>query len=177
MKLRSKLLHTILFSIFAVLTLSACSSNTEKISEYSSQDIMFAEMMIPHHEQAIVMSDIALTNTTNPEILKLAQEIKDAQSPEIAQMKSWDGVDASTHMGHTMMGMLDEQEIADLRAATGKDFDRLFLEGMIKHHEGAIDMAKMIDDSKNSEVAELGKAIIATQTAEIEYMQSLLANL
>ena len=138
---------------------------------------MFAEMMIPHHEQAIVMSDIALTNTTNPEILKLAQEIKDAQEPEIAQMKSWDGVDASTHMGHTMMGMLDEQEIADLRAATGKDFDRLFLEGMIKHHEGAIDMAKMIDDSKNSEVAELGKAIIATQTAEIEYMQSLLANL
>ena len=138
---------------------------------------MFAEMMIPHHEQAIVMSDIAFTNTTNPEILKLAQEIKDAQEPEIAQMKSWDGVDASTHMGHTMMGMLDEQEIANLRAATGKEFDRLFLEGMIKHHEGAIDMAEMIDDSKNSEVAELGKAIIATQTAEIKYMQSLLANL
>lgn len=138
---------------------------------------MFAEMMIPHHEQAIVMSDIALTNTTNPEILKLAQEIKDAQAPEIAQMKSWDGVDASTHMGHTMMGMLEEQEIANLRAATGKEFDRLFLEGMIKHHEGAIDMAEMIDDSKNSEVAELGKAIIATQTAEIKYMQSLLANL
>ena len=92
-------------------------------------------------------------------------------------MKSWDGVDASTHMGHTMMGMLDEQEIANLRAATGKEFDRLFLEGMIKHHEGAIDMAEMIDDSKNSEVAELGKAIIATQTAEIKYMQSLLANL
>ena len=177
MKLRSKLLHTILFSIFALLILSACSSNTEKTSEYSSQDIMFAEMMIPHHEQAIVMSDIALTNTTNPEILKLAQEIKDAQAPEIAQMKSWDGVDASTHMGHTMMGMLDEQEIANLRAATGKEFDRLFLEGMIKHHEGAIDMAEMIDDSKNSEVAELGKAIIATQTAEIKYMQSLLANL
>lgn len=160
-----------------LLFLTGCSSNAEKTSEYSSQDIMFAEMMIPHHEQAIVMSDIALTNTTNPEILKLAQEIKDAQAPEIAQMKSWDGVDASTHMGHTMMGMLNEQEIADLRAATGKEFDRLFIEGMIKHHEGAIDMAEMIDDSKNSEVAELGKAIIATQTAEIKYMQSLLANL
>ena len=160
-----------------LLFLTGCSSNTEKASEYSSQDIMFAEMMIPHHEQAIVMSDIALTNSTNAEILKLAQEIKDAQAPEIAQMKSWDGVNASTHMGHTMMGMLDEQEIADLRAATGKEFDRLFLEGMIKHHEGAIDMAEMIDDSNNSEVSELGKAIIATQTAEIKYMQSLLANL
>ena len=75
------------------------------------------------------------------------------------------------------MGMLDEDEIANLEAASGKDFDRLFLEGMIKHHEGAIDMAGMIADSKSQEVADLGKAIIATQTSEIKFMQTLLATL
>jgi len=160
-----------------ILALTSCATNKDPLSSYSKADINFAEMMIPHHEQALEMVALAQTNTANPDILALAEQIRGAQEPEIAQMKSWDGVDASTHMGHTMMGMLDEQEIADLRAATGKEFDRLFLEGMIKHHEGAIDMAGMIDDSNNSEVAELGKAIIATQTAEIKYMQSLLANL
>ena len=163
----------ILGLIALVLLLVGCSSNTK----YSANDIMFAEMMIPHHEQAIEMSDMALSKSTNPEIIKLANEIKNAQEPEIQLMKSWEGVDASMHMGHTMMGMLDEQEIAYLKSATGKDFDRLFLEGMIKHHEGAIDMAGMIDDSKNPEVADLGKAIIDVQSAEIKVMQELLKNL
>lgn len=163
----------ILGLIALVLLLVGCSSN----SKYSANDIMFAEMMIPHHEQAIDISDIALSKSTNPEIIKLATEIKNAQEPEIQLMKSWEGVDASMHMGHTMMGMLDEQEIADLKSATGKDFDRLFLESMIKHHEGAIDMAGMIDDSKNQEVSDLGKAIIDAQSAEIKVMQELLKNL
>ncbi len=156
------------------LLLAGCSSSSNKSSEFTSQDIMFAEMMIPHHEQAIVMSDLALSNTNNPEILKLAQEIKDAQNPEIDLMSSWEGVDASTHMGHTMMGMLSEEEIDELKAASGSTFDRLFLEGMIKHHEGAIDMASMIDNSSNPEVAKLGKNIISTQRAEIELMKQLL---
>ncbi len=156
------------------LLLAGCSSSSNKSSEFTSQDIMFAEMMIPHHEQAIVMSDLALSNTNNPEILKLAQEIKDAQNPEIELMSSWEGVDASTHMGHTMMGMLSDEEIDELKAASGSTFDRLFLEGMIKHHEGAIDMAGMIDNSSNPEVAKLGKNIISTQRAEIELMKQLL---
>ncbi|MFM8921861.1 MAG: DUF305 domain-containing protein [Candidatus Nanopelagicaceae bacterium] len=175
--MNKKFTFKIFGSVLALFLLSACASNPEKTSEYSAQDIMFAEMMIPHHEQAIVMSDLALAKSTNPEILELAREIKDAQGPEIEQMKSWEGVDANTHMGHTMMGMLDEEEITNLKTALGKDFDRLFLEGMIKHHEGAIDMAGMIADSKNQEVADLGKAIIATQTSEIKFMQTLLATL
>jgi uncharacterized protein (DUF305 family) len=134
-------------------------------------------MMIPHHEQAIVMSDLALSKSTNPEILKLAQEIKDAQNPEIKLMSNWAGVDASTHMGHTMMGMLSDEEIDELKVANGSTFDRLFLEGMIKHHEGAIDMAGMIDDSSNTEVAQLGKNIITTQRAEIALMKELLTKL
>lgn len=173
-RVSKSLKYFLLLVMLAVLT--ACASSSKE-SQYSTQDIMFAEMMIPHHEQAIVMSDLALSNSSNPEILKLAREIKAAQAPEIEQMKNWDGVDASMHMGHTMMGMLDEDEINNLKAVTGKEFDRLFLEGMIKHHEGAIDMAEMIDDSKNAEVAALGKAIISTQKAEIELMKSMLTSI
>ncbi len=78
------------------------------------------------------------------------------------------------HAGHTMAGMLDENEMEMLRDSTGADFDRLFLEGMIKHHEGAIEMADMIIDSANSEVAKLGSSIIASQESEIKVMKSLL---
>jgi uncharacterized protein (DUF305 family) len=134
---------------------------------------MFAEMMIPHHQQAIEMSDLALKNSTNPEVLALAQQIKDAQSPEIEQMKSW-GASSMAHMGHMMDGMLSDEEMSDLAAATGSRFDKLFLEGMIKHHEGAIEMAQMVTDSKNSEVAALAKVIIEAQQREILTMNELL---
>lgn len=149
----------------------SCSNSSN--SRFSSQDLVFAEMMIPHHEQAIEMSNLALMNSQDPEILKLAQEIKDAQAPEIEQMKSW-GASSMAHAGHMMDGMLSEDEINELSAAKGSDFDRIFLEGMIKHHEGAIDMAEMVTDSKNAEVAALAKVIIETQRTEISLMKNLL---
>ena len=157
--------------LIALVALVGCAGE----GDFSAEDVMFAEMMIPHHEQAIVMSDIALSNTTNPQVLELANQIKDAQAPEIEIMKSWPGVDSMAHMGHMMDGMLSDSEIEALRAATGADFDRLFLEGMIKHHEGAIEMAADVIDSKSAEVAELAKAIIAAQEAEIARMRELLA--
>ena len=160
--------------LFLALLITGCAS--ESNSGYSSQDIMFAEMMIPHHEQAIEMSDLALKNSTNPEVLALAQKIKDAQAPEIEQMKSW-GASSMAHMGHMMDGMLSYEEISELAAASGSEFDRLFLEGMIKHHEGAIDMAEMVIDSKNAEVAALANAIIEAQRAEIATMKELLTGL
>ena len=131
-------------------------------------------MMIPHHEQAIEMSEIAFLNTTNPAVLQLAQEIKDAQSPEVNLMKSWDGVKASTHAGHLMEGMLSESELSDLREAKGKAFDVLFLNGMIKHHEGAIVMAQAVMNSKNKAVADLAASIISAQEIEISTMKELL---
>ena len=161
--------------IVGAIFLAGCASNSQdQASSFSSQDIMFAEMMIPHHEQAIEMSELALKNTGNPDVLALAEQIRGAQEPEIELMKSWPGVDLGGHAGHTMMGMLDENELEMLRVTTGADFDRLFLEGMIKHHEGAIDMAEMINDSKNPEVAKLGKAIIESQSSEIAAMKALL---
>lgn len=153
------------------LLLASCSSSN---SDFSTQDIMFAEMMIPHHEQAIVISDIALANTENSEVLDIAERIKAAQAPEIEEMKSWPGVDAGAHMGHMMDGMLSDDEIEALKGSTGAEFDQLFLAGMIKHHQGAIEMAEMVTDSKNAEVAALAKSIIEAQQAEISEMQALL---
>ena len=120
------------------------------------------------------MSEIALLNTTNPDVLQLAQGIKDAQAPEIELMKSWDGVKVSTHAGHTMDGMLSAGELNDLREAQGQEFDRLFLQGMIKHHEGAIVMAQDVAVSMNKEVADLSAAIISAQELEIAAMKELL---
>jgi uncharacterized protein (DUF305 family) len=160
--------------LIGALLLSGCAASTQSNSEYSSDDIAFAEMMIPHHEQAIEMSEIAFLNTSNPDVLQLAQEIKVAQSPEIDLMMSWTGVKASTHAGHMMDGMLSQNELSDLREAKDKEFDLLFLEGMIKHHEGAIEMAQDVAASKNKEVADLSASIINAQELEIAKMKELL---
>jgi len=164
----------LLLAIISALVLTGCATSSQSGSEYSADDINFAEMMIPHHEQAIEMSEIALLNTTNPDVLQLAQEIKDAQGPEIELMKSWDGVKVSTHAGHMMDGMLSDGELNDLREAQGQEFDRLFLQGMIKHHEGAIVMAQDVAVSMNKEVADLSAAIISAQELEIAAMKELL---
>jgi len=164
----------LLLTLFAAFLLSGCAAAPQANSEYSTEDINFAEMMIPHHEQAIVMSDIALTNSSSEDILVLAQEIKAAQSPEIELMRSWTGVSTSTHMGHMMDGMLSESQIQQLRDSEGATFDRLFLEGMIAHHEGAIAMAQKVTGSKNKEVAALAAAIIEAQEKEIAFMRELV---
>jgi uncharacterized protein (DUF305 family) len=161
--------------VIAALLLTSCASSENTGAEYSAQDIMFAEMMIPHHEQAIEMSDLALATSQDPEVLALATQIKNAQAPEIDQMKSWGGSHMGSHAGHMMDGMLTDEEMQMLSKAMGKEFDRLFLEGMIKHHEGAIEMAEMVVDSTNQEVSTLANAIIATQKEEIQSMKELLS--
>lgn len=163
-----------LIILLASVILVGCANQSD--SKFSSQDLMFAEMMIPHHQQAIEMSEIALQNSANSDVLELAQEIKEAQAPEIEQMKSW-GASSIAHAGHMMDGMLSDEEITALADAKGTDFDRLFLEGMIKHHEGAIEMAEMVIDSKNPEVTALAKSIIQAQRSEISTMKSLLSAL
>lgn len=150
----------------------------------SPADVMFAQMMIPHHEQAVVMSDYALENTSTPEVLALAEQIKAAQQPEIEQMTSWleewgvpvmSGMDAmGAHGGHGMSGMLTDEQLDELANATDADFDALYLAYMIDHHEGAIDMADDVADSQDPRVAALAAAIIEAQRAEIVEMQRLL---
>ena len=205
MKRTSKVAKVVFAMVAALLLLVGCSVNVttgmgdmddmhhsdkdsksdEKASsyEFSANDLMFADMMIPHHQQAVEMSDLALKNSTNPDVIALAEKIKAAQAPEIDQMQKWKDSDTSSGHGmmddfdHGMMGMLSDEEFAALQKARGTAFDKLFLEGMIKHHAGAIVMAEMVVDSANSEATALGKAIIESQTAEIEEMKTLLTSI
>ena len=155
------------------------NSSVDSDNSASMADIAFAQMMIPHHEQAVVMSEYALTNTDNAEVLVLAQEIIDAQGPEIDQMNAiLDRFKANMggHMGHTMAGMLTDEELAELQAAQGPAFDQLYLTGMIAHHEGAIEMADdVLVDGSDPEVRALAESIVTGQQAEIQRMQKLLA--
>lgn len=157
------------------------AASTGDSAQFSSTDLMFAQMMIPHHEQAIEMSTLAETRTTNPKVLALAGQIRAAQAPEIEQMKEWLAVSGSSdndmgHMDHGMnqMGMLDDAQMNALAAANGAAFDTLYLEGMIAHHLGAIDMAQMILGSANPEVKKLGENIVSSQQAEIDQMRKVL---
>lgn len=167
-------MRKLIITLLATLLMTSCASTPQLSSQFSSADIQFAEEMMLHHEQAVLMSDIALTNSSSEEILSLAQEIKAAQAPEIEQMKSWEGVSASMHIGHMMDGMLSDEQIQQLRDSEGSTFDRLFLEGMIAHHQGAIKMAQKVTGSANKEVAALAAAIIEAQEKEIAFMQELI---
>ena len=154
--------------------------NNETTSTFSGTDIMFAQMMIPHHQQAVDMSTLAETHTTNPEILALAKQIKDAQAPEIKQMTAWiESSGAGMDMGHDMgmNGMLSDEQMTALGNAQGAEFDKLYLEGMIGHHEGALQMAKMIENSSNAEAKTLAVNIVTSQSAEIEKMKQMLAGM
>lgn len=150
-----------------------------KNSALNGSDQMFLQMMIPHHEQAIEMSDLALAKSKNPEVLKLAQQIKDAQSSEIVSMKSWlqeAGLseDMGHEMDHGMGGMMTDEELASLKSATGREFDRQFLTSMIAHHEGALHMVTMIKDSEDFNLRTLYQNIVKTQSDEIEWMKRVL---
>ena len=157
----------------------------------NATDAMFVMMMVPHHRQAIEMSDLVLAKPdVDPRVHDLAQRIKDAQQPEIEQMEAWldewgfgpgNGPMPSHDMGHGhggMDGMLSEEEMAALEAATGPEASRAFLEGMITHHEGAIEMAQpVVDRGAHPGVVALAEHVITSQTAEIEEMRGLLASL
>lgn len=157
-------------------------NNSQSASDLEMNEYMFAQMMIPHHQQAVDMSDLALKKSSNPRILDLAQRIKTAQSSEIIQMQSWlGGKEANSmmtdHSGHSMGGMLTEEEFSKLESSFGVTFDSLFLEGMIAHHEGALDMARMIKDTTTQEVNSFGLNVVEVQSEEIREMREILESL
>ncbi|RZT58456.1 uncharacterized protein (DUF305 family) [Microcella alkaliphila] len=151
-------------------------------------DVMFVQMMIPHHEQAIEMSEILLAKDGMPaELRELAEQIAAEQGPEIERMRSWlrdwgmpeMGDMAGGHGDHGghggMDGMLSQGELDELRDAEGDEAVDLFLRQMIAHHEGAIDMARdVIDNGRHPDVRALVDNIIASQQAEIELMTEWL---
>ncbi len=159
--------------------MTSAGQDVPQSNDFDAADVMFAQMMIPHHEQAVEMSTFAVDRASDPQIVTLAAQISSAQQPEIDKMTAWlqaaGAPIADDHSGHGMPGLLTDQEMLDLKGATGSTSDQMFAMFMIAHHEGAIEMAQQVVESANSDVAALAKSIIAEQTAEIEELKAFLA--
>ena len=181
-------------ALSAALLLGACGGSASDggpdttaaatTASFNDDDVMFAQMMIPHHEQAIEMSDIALDPTVGASdaVRQLATRIKGAQDPEIEMMTGMlTGWGKSTEMdnsmdhGSMMDGMLTAEELDALGMLRGAEFDRAWMEAMIKHHEGALAMAKdVLEGGTDPAVRKLAEEIVSGQQAEIDEMRGLL---
>ena len=161
------------------------SADSGAAADFNDADVVFAQGMIAHHEQAIEMADIALDPTigASAEVQDLATRIKAAQDPEIEAMTEWltawgQPVQMDTSGGHdmsSMEGVMTAEEMDALGAATGTEFDTMWLEMTIRHHEGAIAMSETVKASgSNADVLALAEQIITAQQAEIAEMQTLL---
>ena len=165
---------------------AGASSSTSAASAHDDQDVMFAQMMLPHHKQAVEMSDMLLAKGSGVDtgVTDLAKQIKAEQSPEINQLtswlKGWDEPTESEHsgMGHSMSGMMSDSDMNDLDQASAEDAAKLYLEQMVQHHKGAVDMAKTeVDKGKNTDAVAMAKSIVSSQTEQITQMQDMLASL
>jgi uncharacterized protein (DUF305 family) len=200
-----RLFGVIALSLVAALTLAGCGGSTasssgssSSSSEFNDADVTFAQSMIPHHQQAVQMSEIARMHASTTQVKQLADNIEAAQGPEIDTMTGWlkawgedvpsdsdsdmggmGGMDGSDHsMGGEpggVPGMMSDADMKALDAATGAEFDRMFLTMMIDHHAGAIAMAKTEQaDGTNPDAIALAKKIQAAQAAEIAQMKDML---
>lgn len=184
---------------------ASISASASATATFNDADVAFAQMMIVHHQGAIQMADLAPSRAQNQDVLALAARIKAAQAPEIDQMTSWltawgaapsmmsgsatSGMGGMDHGGMggatsaagssmSMPGMMSGDQMQQLESASGAAFDKMFLELMIVHHQGAIEMAETeIADGSNPEAVALAQKIKSDQTAEIAEIQALLQTL
>ncbi|ABW15090.1 protein of unknown function DUF305 [Parafrankia sp. EAN1pec] len=160
----------------------AGSGSDVSASDHNDADVMFAQMMIPHHQQAVEMAELAPGRAANPAVLTLAKQIGTAQAPEIKTMTGWleawgepTAMPGAGGHGTNDMGMMSEDDTAALQGASGSGFDRMFLEMMIQHHGGAIEMARTEQrDGQFPDAVALARTIESTQTTEVETMKVLL---
>lgn len=195
---RPTLLKLMIPALVASLALSACGGGDDSepaaagsgvaegsAEDFNDADVIFAQSMIPHHEQAVEMAEIALDPTVGagPEVIDLARRIQAAQDPEIQTMTAWleewgEPVQMDLSEGHdmsSMEGMMSAEDMDALAAARSTDFDRMWAEMMIAHHEGAISMAEDVQaDGVNPDVNALAGEIIEAQSLEIDELRQLL---
>ncbi|KGN29759.1 hypothetical protein N802_11450 [Knoellia sinensis KCTC 19936] len=197
-----RITRVLVVSALAAATLSACTDNgdhdmstmsstspgsattspsgTSASGAHNDADVKFATGMIPHHAQAVSMAAMVPTRASSQEVKDLAKQIQAAQDPEITQMTGWlqawgAPVPAATGMQHGGDGMMSMDEMSQLGSATGTDFDRMWLQMMIKHHQGAITMARTeLADGADADAKALAQAIIDGQSDEIATMTALL---
>jgi uncharacterized protein (DUF305 family) len=182
---------------------TAAPTTTQNAEAHNDADVMFAQHMIPHHQQAIEMSDMLLTKQgIDPRVTELAKQIKAAQGPEIKQMQGWltqwgnpqmptpsgdmsghgnmPGMSGMPSMSGMpgMAGMMSDEDMTALQNAQGVEASKLFLTQMITHHEGAITMAQTeIKDGQYPATVELARSVVAAQQKEIDTMKGMLATL
>ncbi|MGV9543809.1 DUF305 domain-containing protein [Nocardia beijingensis] len=163
-------------------TTASAVTTTPAHAEHNDADVMFLQMMYPHHAQAVEMARLVPSHTDNQQLRALATQIEQAQAPEMQQittlLQSF-GQPAPTategHGAHGMPGMMSAEQMAALSAASGPDFDRQWLTMMIEHHTGAITMAETeLAKGENPDAKALAERIIAAQRAEITQMRAML---
>lgn len=158
-------------------------AETSTEAEFNEADVTFAQMMIPHHEQAVEMARLAQEHAADPQIKELADQILSSQSEEIetmtAMLEEWGApVEVEGHGDMDMGGMASEDQMAELEAARGAEFDRLFVELMIAHHQGAVDMAETeLAEGRNPEALALAEQVVEMQTVEIATLEEIQAQL
>ncbi|WP_179255610.1 DUF305 domain-containing protein [Streptomyces sp. SS07] len=162
-------------------TLSAEEAREETGQDTAnSADFRYAQMMIEHHAQALVMTELAPERASQSSVKQLAERIAAGQKPEIGAMEGWlkrnGGDKRKQHHDHSgMPGMATEAQLKELRGAEGKAFDKLFLELMITHHQGAITMAtEALTEGNDIFVEEMASDVVAQQTVEIDRMRGMM---
>lgn len=190
-------------------TITAAEALELARTSYTRDDVRFMQHMIVHHAQAVEMVALLETHGANPTVKRLGRRIAMSQEAEMALMRDWlaargqslemaamdhgsmdhGGMDHSAHAGHAtapsetalMPGMLSPAQMARLAAARGADFDRLFLTGMIQHHQGALDMVADLlehpDAAQDTLLSDFTTSVVADQSTEILRMQFLLSDL
>ena len=168
---------------------AAADTSANDSTVHNDADVTFVQGMLPHHEGALAMAQLADGRASDPRVIDLADRIEAAQGPEIETMTGWleewgeplpeedmGGMDHGSG-GMDMEGM-SEEDMTALDSASGAEFDRMFLEMMIPHHQGAVDMAETeIATGSDQDAVDMAREIVESQTAEIEEMQTLLTEL
>ncbi len=180
----------------AALALTGCSGTTKSASSpgmdmssssasaasFNTQDVTFAQMMLPHHKQAVEMSNMLLAKggAVDPKVSALATKIKSEQTPEIMTLTLWlkDWKKSTSSMSGSMGGMMSDSDMNALDKASAANAGKLFLTQMIQHHTGAIDMAKTeVAKGKNAAAVKMANSIVSSQSAEITEMKDMLASM
>lgn len=164
---------------------SASSAPSGASTAFNDADVTFAQQMTPHHRQAVAMSDLVLAKSgVDPEVTALAQQIKQAQEPEIATMAAWLsawGRPSDNEMGgmdRDSDGMMSAEDLDALAAADGPTGQRLYLDGMVRHHKGAVTMARTeVDAGQDPDAVALAQQIVTSQQTEIATMEKILDRL
>ncbi|MBC7300088.1 MAG: DUF305 domain-containing protein [Nocardia sp.] len=140
----------------------------------------FLQMMYPHHEQAVQMAQLVPSRSQDQQVIDLAAGIEAAQQPEMTQIQSllasFGKPDpASGAMNHDMPGMMSPEQMSSLEAMSGPEFDKMWLQMMIDHHRGAVEMSQTeISSGTNPQAKQLAETIVAAQQQEITQMETLL---